>query len=129
MSESSKTDKRSTNPLGHRAYRRLFAAQVTSPVGTGLTTIAWRCLRTTWQAGRHGAVLGSVLAMKMLVYVFVAPALGSVAHRLPRKGLLIGLDVTRALIVLALPCVDQLWQLYALGVDPERSLCGVHASV
>lgn len=116
MGDLSEPDTRSTNPLSHRAYRRLFAAQVTSLVGTGLTTVALALLAHDMAGGTAGAVLGSVLAMKMLVYVFVAPALGAVAHRLPRKGLLIGLDVLRALIVLALPWVDQLWQIYALVV-------------
>ncbi len=116
MSAPPEARTRLTNPLAHRAYRRLFAAQVTSLVGTGLTTVALALLAHDMAGGSAGAVLGSVLAMKMLVYVFVAPLLGSVAHRLPRKHLLIGLDVVRALIVLVLPWVDQLWQIYALVV-------------
>jgi MFS family permease len=102
------------SPLREPAYRRLFAAQVTSLVGTGLTTVALALLAHELAGGNAGAVLGTVLALKMVVYVVVAPVVGSVAHRVPRKRFLIALDVVRAGIVFALPFVNALWQIYVL---------------
>ncbi|MCA9608958.1 MAG: MFS transporter [Myxococcales bacterium] len=112
------------DPLRDARYRRLFAAQVTSLVGTGLTTVALALLAHDLAGGDAGAVLGTVLGMKMVAYVVVAPAVGGIAHRLPRKALLIGLDVLRAGIVLALPFVDALWQVYALIVALNVAAAG-----
>ncbi len=109
-------DAPSPNPLGHVAFRRLFAAQVTSLIGTGLTTIALALLAHEMAGGDAGMVLGTVLALKMVAYVLIAPAVGGLVHRLPRKAFLVTLDLLRAGIVLALPWVDALWQVYALIV-------------
>ena len=43
-----------------------------------------------------------------------APIVGGLAHRLPRKPLLIALDIVRAAIVLAMPFVTAIWQIYVL---------------
>ncbi|MCC5794145.1 MAG: MFS transporter [Chromatiales bacterium] len=104
----------SVNPLAHPAYRRLFAAQVTSLVGTGLTTVALALLAWDLAGGNAGVVLGTALAVKMVAYVFFSPVIGAFAHRLPRKGLLITLDVVRAAIVLMMPFVTSVWQVYLL---------------
>ncbi|SOD98911.1 MFS transporter [Caenispirillum bisanense] len=104
------------SPLRDPAYRRLFLAQVTSLVGTGLTTVALALLAHDMAGGDAGAVLGSVLALKMVAYVVVAPAVGGIAHLLPRKSLLVALDLIRAAIVACLPLVSELWQVYALIV-------------
>ncbi|EKV32233.1 putative NreB protein [Caenispirillum salinarum AK4] len=115
---------RSPSPLAEPAYRRLFAAQVASLLGTGLTTVALALLAHDMAGGDAGAVLGTVLALKMVAYVVVAPVFGGVAHRLPRKATLIALDVVRAAIVAALPFVTELWQVYALIVALNVAAAG-----
>ena len=55
-----------------------------------------------------------LLALKMVAYVGIAPLAGELAHRLPRKPLLIALDLARAGFVLCLPFVDAVWQVYIL---------------
>lgn len=115
---------RTPSPLRDRAYRRLFGAQVTSLVGTGLTTVALALLAHDIAGGDAGAVLGTVLALKMVAYVVVAPAIGGVAHLLPRKAMLIGLDVVRAAVVACLPFVSELWQVYALIVALNVAAAG-----
>jgi len=40
--------------------------------------------------------------------------ISGLAHRLPRRALLIGLDIARACVVLALPFVTEVWQIYVL---------------
>ena len=103
-----------TSPLRNRTYRRLFAAQVIALAGTGLATVALALLAYDLAGGQAGVVLGTALALKMVAYVGIAPIAGALAHRLPRRGLLIALDVGRAAIVACLPLVSELWQIYPL---------------
>ena len=104
------------SPLGNTTYRRLFAAQVTALVGTGLSTVALALLAHDLAGGGAGAVLGTALALKMIAYVGVAPIAGACAHRLPRKHFLIALDLVRAGAVACLPFITEVWQVYALIV-------------
>jgi MFS family permease len=59
-------------------------------------------------------VLGTALAIKMVAYVGIAPVATAVAQRLPRRQLLVALDLVRAAVALSLPFVTQIWQIYAL---------------
>ena len=102
------------SPLKNSEFRKLFAAQVIALVGTGLTTIALTLLAYDLVGGNAGIVLGTALAFKMTAYVVFAPIVGGLAHRLPRKPLLIALDIVRAAIVLAMPFVTAVWQIYVL---------------
>ena len=102
------------SPLADATYRRLFAAQVIALAGTGLATVALALLAYDLTGGEAGRVLGTALALKMVAYVVVAPVVGGFAHRLPRRGLLVGLDVLRAAAVGCLPFVTEVWQVYAL---------------
>jgi MFS family permease len=102
------------SPLANPTYRRLFTAQVIAIAGTGLTTIALALLAYDLAGGDAGLVLGTALALKMVAYVCIAPVVGGFAHRLPRRWLLIALDLVRAGIVFCLPFVTEIWQVYAL---------------
>ena len=100
--------------LQNRDYARLFAAQVVALLGTGLLTVALGLLAYDLAGAAAGAVLGTAYAIKMLAYVGLAPVAAALAEKLPRKGLLIGADVIRAMVALMLPFIDALWQVYAL---------------
>ncbi|MCQ4320656.1 MFS transporter [Stutzerimonas stutzeri] len=100
--------------LSFRRYRHLFLAQVIALVGTGLTTVALALLAHELAAGQAGIVLGTALAIKMVAYVCIAPLAGAYASRLPRRALLVGLDLLRASVVCALPFVTEIWQIYGL---------------
>jgi MFS family permease len=100
--------------FSNRTYRHLFAAQAIALVGTGLSTVALALLAYDLAGGDAGIVLGTALALKMVAYVGVAPVVGGIAHKLPRKFLLVTLDLARAAIVLSLPFVDAIWQVYVL---------------
>ena len=104
------------SPLGNTTYRRLFVAQVTALVGTGLSTIALALLAHDLAGGKAGAVLGTALALKMIAYVGIAPIAGAFAHRLPRKHFLIALDIARASAVACLPFITEIWHVYVLIV-------------
>lgn len=100
--------------LAHRAYRHLFAAQALSLIGTGLTTVALGLLAYDIAGPDAGAVLGTALALKMVAYVGIAPIAGAFADRLPRRKFLVTLDLIRAALVLLLPFVTEVWQVYFL---------------
>ena len=100
--------------LTNRTYRHLFAAQVIALVGTGLATVALGLLAYETAEGDAGAVLGTALATKMVAYIAIAPVVGAYADRLPRKALLVTMDVVRAVVAMALPFVDAVWQIYLL---------------
>jgi MFS family permease len=61
-----------------------------------------------------GAVLGTALAIKMVAYVAVAPVAGAFAEILPRRAVLVTLDLVRAGVATALPFVAEVWQVYVL---------------
>lgn len=100
--------------FSYRDYRRLFAAQVVALFGTGLTTVALGLLAYQLAGADAAAVLGTALAIKMIAYVAVAPVAAAHADRFPRRLMLVSLDVTRATVVVALPFIDQVWQIYVL---------------
>ena len=74
--------------LNNRTYRHLFTAQVIALVGTGLMTVA----------------------LGLLAYAGVAPVAQAFADRLPRRSLLVALDLVRAAVALCLPFVTEVWQ-------------------
>ncbi|MFF0749434.1 MFS transporter [Streptomyces sp. NPDC004267] len=96
------------------AFRRLFTAQVVALVGTGLATVALSLLAYDLAGADASAVLGTALALKMAAYVAFAPLAGVLAARLPRRTLLVSLDLLRAGIALSLPFVTEVWQIYGL---------------
>jgi len=100
--------------LANRTYRHLFLAQVIALVGTGLATVALGLLAYDIGGGDAGAILGTALAIKMIAYVGVAPIAGAFADRLPRRAMLVSLDLIRAAVAICLPFVDQAWQIYTL---------------
>ncbi|MCG8443185.1 MAG: MFS transporter, partial [Caulobacterales bacterium] len=102
------------SPFANYAYARLFSAQVIALFGTGLTTVALSLLAYELAGGGAGMILGAALALKMAAYVGVAPIAGAFAHKAPRRALLVGLDIARAALILCLPFVDAVWQIYAL---------------
>ena len=100
--------------LSHRTYRHLFLAQAIALVGTGLATVALSLLAFDLAGANAGVVLGTALAIKMLAYIGIAPIAAALAERLPRRAVLVGLDLARAAVALLLPFVTQIWQIYLL---------------
>lgn len=100
--------------LANRTYRHLFAAQVIALFGTGLMTVALALLAYDLAGADAGAVLGTALAIKMIVYVALSPVAAGFAAHFPRRTFLVALDLIRAGVALALPFVDSVWQIYVL---------------
>lgn len=100
--------------LGVKVYRRLFLAQVIALLGTGLATVALSLLAFDLAGAQAGAVLGTALAIKMVAYIGVAPVAQALVERLPRRTVLVGLDLVRAVVAVGLPFVTEVWQIYLL---------------
>ncbi|MGB3314218.1 MAG: MFS transporter [Albidovulum sp.] len=102
------------SPLADSRFVRLFAAQVTALLGTGLLTIALALLAVDIAGAKGGLVLGFALTLKMIAYVGLAPIANALLGGLPRRELMVALDLIRAVIALLLPFVSEIWQIYAL---------------
>lgn len=100
--------------FANRTYRHLFAAQVIALIGTGLATVALGLLAFDLAGNDAGVVMGTALAIKMIAYVGVAPIAAAFAERLPKRTMLVTLDVIRAGVALLLPFVSQIWEVYVL---------------
>lgn len=98
----------------NQTYRHLYLAQVIALVGTGLATVALGLLAYDLAGDGAGAVLGTALAIKMVAYVAVAPVAGAFAEILPRRAVLVTLDLVRAGVATALPFVAEVWHVYVL---------------
>lgn len=102
------------SPFDNPTFRRLFAAQITSLIGSGFTQVALALLAFDLMGIHAAAVLGFVWASRVLASVIFAPVFGGLVHKLPRKSWLIGLDVGRAVLVLCLFWVEDVRVLYLL---------------
>ncbi|MEU5397763.1 MFS transporter [Streptomyces sp. NPDC005963] len=100
--------------LRNRTYRHLFTAQVIALAGTGLATVALALLAYDIAGADASAVLGTALAIKMVAYVTIAPVAGAFADRVPRRALLVSMDLARAGVALVLPFVIEVWQIHLL---------------
>ncbi len=97
-----------------RDYRHLFGAQLVALAGNGLATVALGLLAYQLAGPNAGGVLGTALAIKMVMYVVIAPIAGAYACRFDRRRLLVGLDLTRAAVVMAMPFASEVWHVFAL---------------
>lgn len=101
-------------PLTDRRYRHLFAAQVIALFGTGLATVALSLLAFDLAGDKAGRVLGTAFTIKMVAYVCLAPLTAAITERLPRRAVLVGLDLIRASVALLLPFISEVWHIYVL---------------
>ncbi|MEM7077846.1 MAG: MFS transporter [Pseudomonadota bacterium] len=100
------------SPFSVPAYRRLFTAHSTALIGSGISTIALALLAINIAPTQASAVLGVALAIKMVAYVAIAPFAGQVSTRIRPKTLLVTLDLIRAGVVLSMPFIEAVWQIY-----------------
>jgi MFS family permease len=96
------------------SYYRLFVAYILALLATGVATVALALLAFDLEGDDSGTILGTALSLKSLAYIVAAPVVGVVIRHLPRKPLLIALDVLRAGSLLVLPFVTETWQVLAL---------------
>jgi MFS family permease len=96
------------------SYYRLFVAYILALLATGVATVALAMFAFDLAGDDSGTVIGTALSIKMAAYIIAAPIVGVLVRHLPRKPMLIALDLLRAGSLLALPFVSEVWQIFAL---------------
>ncbi len=90
-----------TGPLHLRQFRLLFAGQVVSNLGDWLDFLALVVLITyVWHDG--AGALAALAVVVALPWILIAPFVGPLADRWPKKTVMIGADLSRAAVVLGL---------------------------
>ncbi|WED24662.1 MFS transporter [Vibrio sp. JC009] len=92
----------------------LFLAQVTSLVGTGVSSVCLALLAYDLAKAEASSVLSTVFAIKMIAYIGFSPLFGVIATRLPARQTLITLDIIRAAMFAYMPFVTHTWEVYIL---------------
>ncbi|MEZ5826405.1 MAG: MFS transporter [Geminicoccaceae bacterium] len=104
------------NPLSHRQFRWMFASQILSLLGVGILTMALSL--TAWRIGgtqAAGTILGLILALKMIAYVFLAPLAEVWVSRFSPRRALITLDALRMVLLLPMVFADSIVELAGLA--------------
>lgn len=98
----------------NRDFVRLFAAQLTSLVGSGVTSIALAALAFQLAGAEATTIIGYALTLRILAFVTLSPMAGILADQVDRKRMLIAADVLRVAIMGAFPFITSIWQIYVL---------------
>lgn len=101
-----------STPFSNKSFQKLFIAQCTSLIGTGVTTVALALLAWDLAKDQASMVLGIALALKMIAYVFFSPIISTYSNKFSRKKWLISLDIIRTILVLYLPFITEVWEIY-----------------
>jgi MFS family permease len=102
------------SPLAYPAFRRLFFSRCISLLGTGLSTIGLAFLAYHLSGAHGGVVVGIALAIKMVAYITMAPVITHFSRHIPRKLFLISMDLIRCVLILMVPLVSRVSEIYWL---------------
>ncbi|PDM38981.1 MULTISPECIES: MFS transporter [unclassified Geobacillus] len=98
-----------------RSYRRLFISGFISGVGDWFNNVAVLSIILTLTGS--SLAVGITLALRVLPYLVFGPLGGMVADRIPRKIILVTMDLTRSVLALSFLFVnskDQIWIVYVV---------------
>lgn len=95
-------------------FRLLFGAQVTSLVGSGVTSVALATFAYQIAGGNATVVVGTALMLRILAFVLLSPIAGVLADRIDRKRMLVVADLIRMGLLGAFPFVTTVGQIYLL---------------
>lgn len=99
--------------LRDREYRAVFVADGLSVLGDQVTRLAVALL--VFERTGSAFAAAATYACSFLSWLVAGPVLSALADRLPRRRLMIGCDVARALLVLLLVLPDApLWTVFAV---------------
>ena len=107
-------------PLRHSRFRLLFVAMFGSGIGNWLATIALSL--DIYDRTHSGLWVGELLIANILPSVFIGLLLGPLVDRLSRKRLMIGSDLVRLAVFVALPFAGS-----AAGIVLLAAVAGVGA--
>lgn len=98
----------------NRDFVRLFGAQLTSLLGSGVTSVALAAFAYQLVGRNATVVVGTALTLRILAFVTLSPVAGVLADRVDRKRMLVVADALRVLLLGAFPFITAVWQVYAL---------------
>ncbi|MFK7859225.1 MAG: MFS transporter [Granulosicoccus sp.] len=102
-------------PLHHPVFRWLFTAQVLSLLGVGTMTVALALQAFSFGGLEYaGKILGGMFALKMVVYVGLAPLAEVALSRYSPRHVLTALDLVRLCLLLMLGFATEVWHLVGL---------------
>lgn len=98
--------------IRNRRYFPLWLGQLLSNLGDTLHYIAL----VVWVYQRTGSslVVAGTVFFEVISVILLAPIAGVLIDRLPRKAVLISVDLVRAVLVLALLLTTEQWQVYGI---------------
>src|SRR5580658_9948045 len=101
-----------------RSLRFVFAANVISMLGSGMNSaaVAWTILQRT----HSEMALGTFAALQTIPAMLMLPFTGVIIDREDRRRLVMWLDASRAVVILAVTVLAflhrvQVWQLYLMN--------------
>lgn len=100
--------------LANRNFLRLFIAQLTSLVGSGVTSIALAAFAYELAGSDATVVVGTALMLRILAFVLLSPVAGVMADRIDRKRMLVAADLIRVGLLGAFPFITSVGQVYVL---------------
>ncbi len=99
----------------NRNFLLLFAAQIVSLLGSGVTTVGLALFAYQLTGGKSAtAVIGNALFLRILAFLIFSQPAGVLADRFSRKKILIAADVVRFGLLALFPFITEIWQIYAL---------------
>lgn len=108
----------------HPTYARLFVAQLSGLLATGVLTVALALLAADLAGPRAAGVLATALTVKIAAYVVLSPWIARVTAGWAPVRVLVGADVVRVSVAMLLPLVDATWQVYLLVLVLQASSAG-----
>jgi NRE family putative nickel resistance protein-like MFS transporter len=99
----------------NRNFLLLFAAQIVSLLGSGVTTVGLALFAYQLTGGKSAtAVIGNALFLRILAFLIFSQPAGVLADRFSRKKILIAADVVRFGLLALFPFITEVWQIYSL---------------
>ncbi|HEX6069650.1 MAG TPA: MFS transporter [Longimicrobiaceae bacterium] len=98
----------------NRDFVRLFAAQLASLLGSGVTSVALAAFAYRLAGGNATVVVGTALTLRILAFVTLSPIAGVLADRVDRKRMLVAADLARMALLGVFPFVTEVWHVYVL---------------
>ncbi|MGI8744560.1 MAG: MFS transporter [Bryobacteraceae bacterium] len=99
----------------NRTFVSLFAAQIISLLGSGVTTIGLTLFVYQLAGGATAAVvIGQALMLRILAFLLFSQPAGVLADAMNRKYILIAADLGRFALLSLFPFITATWQVYAM---------------
>jgi NRE family putative nickel resistance protein-like MFS transporter len=99
----------------NRDFGLLFAAQIISLLGSGVTTVGLALFTYRLTGGSSAtAVIGNALMLRILAFLLFSQPAGVIADRVSRKRILVAADLIRFGLLALFPFITSVWQVYAL---------------